>query len=221
MTKFPTESRQIEGLEGQGYESYRVGPTCSSPGCSKFADHAHHLFSRGMMGGAYDWVRLPDGTETGNTVPLCYHHHQRVTDNEVHITYETGKFLWEGQPLSWQPPVKEGTVASQLEPVEQAPEKPVCGECGRALPRPKLDTPIEEKKARKTWAVAVPYTHEEDGADTLDALLEAAREQMDTAGLNWGEGHKVKFHILTTALALFVQNGDAILSNEPVSAQSQ
>ena len=219
MGLFPTESRNVEGLTGEGYEKFKVGPSCSVPHCTRLTDHAHHLFSRAKMGGAFDWVRLPDGEEVGNLVPLCYRHHQNVTDNQVHITYEKGKFLWEGDPLSWQPPKKFGLATPELVPESLDPERldrPICESCGRLLPRVKLDGPEERKKPRKTWAVSVPYTLEENGADTLDALLDAARDEMDKAGLDWGEGHKVKFHILSTSLALFVQNATAILGSGPI-----
>lgn len=232
LTRFPTESRNVVGLEGEGYEKFKVGPSCSTPHCTRLTDHAHHLFSRALMGGPFDWVRLPDGEEIGNLVPLCYRHHNNVTDNQVHITYEKGQFLWEGEPLSWQPPKKgfaslvtTQLVDGSLDPesdgrpeLPDRPERPICDGCGRLLPRPKIETPPEDRKTRKTWAVSVPYTVQEDGADTLDALLEASRDEMEKAGLDWGEGHKVKFNILATVLALFVQNAQAILSNVPVSA---
>lgn len=221
MGLFPTESRDVVGLTVEdGYEPYRVPAYCSVPGCTHYSDHAHHLFSRGKMGGAFDYVRVPDGTEIGNLVPLCYRHHQEVTENKAHIVYRNGRFFWEGEPLVWQPPIiKRGDIVPDL-PVfehvaeERVTERPVCPTCHRLLPKPKLDTPLEPKKIRRTWAVSVPYTHEENGADTLDALLEAAREEMDTYGLNWGDGNRVKFHILATAMALFVQHARDILSDD-------
>lgn len=246
VTRFPTESRDVEGVAVDAdHPDYKVPSICGAPGCAKFSDHAHHLFSRGLMGGAHTWIRLPDGTETGNLVPLCYHHHEKVTNNEIHIMYENGSYIWDDGykllPMSWQPPRKPVYVdprelarskltvelpdpnkrlhlprkESGPPPEEQTTEteKPVCPSCGRSLPKPKLDTPSEEKKVRKTWAIAVPWTVEEDGADVLDALLEAAQEKMDAAGLDWGQGHKVKYYILATALGLFVQQADVILSD--------
>jgi hypothetical protein len=207
VTKFPTESRQVVGLEGEDYGAFKVGPTCSVPRCTRLTDHAHHLFSRGMMGGAFSWVLTPDGVEIGNLVPLCYRHHEQVTNNEIGITYQGGRFFWEGEPLTWQPPSKNGPEEVGTEPEE----RPICPGCGRRLPKPKIDSPTEEKKKRKTWAVSVPATVEEDGADVLDALLEAAREKMDEAGLDWGEGQK--YFVLSTALGLFVQHADLIMSN--------
>ncbi len=258
MTRFPTESRDVEGVPvDANHPDYKVPSICAAPGCAKFTDAAHHLFSRGLMGGAQTWVRLPDGAETGNLVPLCYHHHEKVTNNEIHIVYENGSYIWDDGfqllPLSWQPPRKpvyvdprevarkkldvvlpdpnarlhlppkvESTTFDPPKPAVEAieevareefpDEKPACPTCGRTLPRPKLDTPTEEKKVRKTFAVAVPWTIEENGADVLDALLDAARDKMDEAGLNWGDGHRVRYYVLSTALALFVTHADKILS---------
>lgn len=208
MTKFPTESRDVQGLEGDEYPDFKVGPVCAVPGCRRLTDHAHHLFSRGMMGGAFNWVLVPDGTEIGNKAPLCYRHHEQVTNNEIGITYQGGRFFWEGEPLSWQPPKKGGP--EEVSVTEQE-ERPVCPGCGRRMPKPRIDTPVEEKKRRKTWAVSVPATVEEDGADVLDALLESAREKMDAAGLDWGEGQK--YFVLSTALGLFVMHAEQVLSN--------
>lgn len=216
MTRFPTDTREVVGLEGPEYGSYKVGPTCAVPGCTKFADHAHHIFSRALMAGAYNYVRLPDGMEVGNLSPLCYIHHNDVTENRTRIRYENNKFYWDDGELlgllTEQPPRPFGRVVSPL--ARAGHERNVCDGCGRTLPKPKLpDEKIEAKKPRKTWAVAVPYTEEENGADTLDALLEAAREEMDKYGLDWGQGHRVKFHVLSTALGLFVTHADAILSD--------
>lgn len=228
LTRFPTESRDVDGLEVDAdHPDYKVPSICSAPGCSKFSDHAHHLFSRGLMGGAYTWVRFPDGHETGNLIPLCYHHHEKVTNNQVAIVYENGSYIWdegaELKPLSWQPPRKpvfndpRQQVKERLGITEAigSEAKPTCPSCGRTLPKQKLEgEEPEEKKIRKTWALAVPWTAEEDGADVLDALLQAATDKMDEFGLDWGSGHKVKYYQLSTALGLFVTHADMILSNE-------
>ena len=219
MAKFPTESRDVVGLKGDEYPSYKVPPHCARPGCTKYTDHAHHLFSRAKMGGAFDYVRTPDGTEIGNVVPLCFSDHELVTQNKVHITYKNGGFFWEGVPLAWQPPVvAKGFVPPEI--VQEVPDvpllskdRPVCLGCGRLMPRAIAAHKPEAKKPRKTWAVMVPYTVEENGASVLDALLIAAREEMDKHGLNWGDGHRVNYYVLTTVLGLFVQHADKILGD--------
>lgn len=212
MTRFPTETRQIEGIEGPAYE---IMGECACPGCDKPGAERHHLFSRGLMGGAYDWVRLPDGTEIANLVGLCNKHHRQVTENRVHITLHDGVFNWgKDGPLSYQPPCLDG----EREVVDTVPgtenTRPVCVTCKRPMPRPKIEgEKKEEKKPRSTWAVAVPIDQRENGAEVLDGLVAAAEEKMDQYGLNWGHGNRVMYFKLVTALALFVQHADDILSD--------
>lgn len=221
MTRFPTETRQIQGLEGPDYPSYNFpAPICANPDCENEATDRHHLFSRGLMGGAYDWVRLPDGTESGNIIGLCYLCHKKVTENKAQIIYQMGEFCWmvEGvlSDLRYQPPVRNlssGEVEAAGEPAPSPEARPVCPTCKRVIPRPRIKNPQEEKKPRKTWSVAVPYDIQEDGAEVIDQLLELAEEKMDKHGLNWSHGNRVVYYKLSAALALFVQHADDILSD--------
>lgn len=227
MTRFPTESRDVKGLSGEEWpqELPKVGPYCATPGCTRPADHAHHLFSRGMMGGAYNWVRLPDGNVTGNLVGLCFQHHEQVTNNEVTISWTDGEgFTWldptrPRQKLTTQPPFIETQGDPPAHVYEQdnghvhQDERQICPTCERPMPKPKLESDPEAPKERKTWAVSVPQEKWEDGADVLDELLEGIRDELDKAGLSYSEGKKVKYHILATALALFLQNADQVLSD--------
>lgn len=214
ITRLPTESRDYVGLEGPEYESYKVGPKCSVPGCTKFADHTHHIVRRSELGGPFLWVRMPDGVEIGNVTGLCWRHHDDVTVNSERITYVDGLYLWtDGTPLTQQPPMK-GFEREEIEHEHLTEEeRGVCPTCHRKLPKPKVETDQEEKKPRGTWAVAIPMDERENGADTLDALLEAARDELDKVGLSYGDGSKVKFYILSAALGLFVQHATEVLSN--------
>ena len=234
MTRFPTESRDVQGLSIEEWpvELPKVGPRCAVPGCTRAADHAHHLFSRGIMGGAFNWVRLPDGNVSGNLMGICASHHQLVTENKAVISYEDDGYYWTDayrpkEKLTQQPPLvlkkeMEELPSNGHHPVEEPGHivteqhhREICPTCERPMPKPKLDTDNEAEKPRerKTWAISVPADKWEDGADVLDVLLEAARDEMDKVGLSYGEGKKIKFAILSTALALFVNHAEQILAD--------
>lgn len=224
MTKFPTETRQVQGLEGEDYPRYELPTTvCANPECEYEATDRHHLFSRGLMGGAYDWVRLADGTETGNITGLCFLCHKKVTENKAHITYRDGQFFYDKYTLRYQPPKKisdsgEETATTALlgdnDPPSSPDARPVCPTCKRTIPRPRVKNKLEDKKPRKTWSVAVPYDIQEDGAEVIDQLLDICEEKMDKFGLNWSGGNRVIYYKLTAALALFAQHADEILSDD-------
>jgi len=113
------------GIIGYKGEKYKVGPTCAVIGCPKFADHAHHVFSRALMAGDFNWIRLHDGTDIGNLIPICHTHHDELTENKARIWIDDPEYTmyWDdmdpfskNQPLKWQPPkIKK----------EEQPEKPV------------------------------------------------------------------------------------------------
>lgn len=215
LTRIPTESWNLVGLSGPEYKSYKVGPTCSAPGCNRLADHSHHLVRRSFLGGPFEWVRMDDGVEIGNLAALCYSHHNDVTQGRTDITYDEGVFYWEdGRPLSPQPPMHG--IESDLgigHVLAEGHVREKCPTCNRVMPRPKIDTPTEEKKIRVSWAVGVPVTARENGADTLDELLEAARDEMSKKGWEYGDANTAKFFVLSHALAMFVTNADSILSD--------
>lgn len=85
-----------------------------------------------------------------------------------------------------------------------------CPTCLRPLPHKKEEH--EKARVRRTWSVTVPKDEREDGAETLDTLLEAARETMARAGLPYGAEETVKFFVLTAALGLFVQHAEDVLA---------
>lgn len=215
MTLSPTDSRNVVGLAGDAYPNFRVGPVCCAPDCSRFAEHAHHLWRRSQLGGPFDWVRLEDGTILGNKVPLCFDCHRRVTDNEVRIVWLHDKFWWcdhgvlliGDQAISPQPPIhgKPTSVTRHSAPDGPA-SNPTCSECGRSMPH-KHEGPKEPKRRRKTWSITVP-DDAEDGALVLDTLIEECRKL-------FGHGEEKNLRYITTvqALALVVQNGHVLVGD--------
>lgn len=216
------------GLEGPEYEKYKVGPVCSVPGCVRLSDHAHHVVRRSFLAGDYAWVRMPDKIEIGNLVGLCWRHHKDITENQEQITYDKGKFFWtDGVPLKTQPP--KHTVGDDIllpnipvlaeselgigHVLVEGHDPEICPTCKRRIPRPKIDTQMEEKKPRATWGIAIPVDARENGYQVLDELLEAAREKLDAAGISYGTSSKVRYHILTATLGIFVSNAEVILSD--------
>lgn len=221
MTRYPSENRVgNSGLEGEDYEPYELpSPYCANPECEFKATDRHHLFSRGLMGGAFDWVRLADGVETGNIIGFCWECHKKITENKVHINLNPKdyNFYWNDKLLRYQPPKKGEDAALLASPGEEsaaADARPVCETCKRPLPRPKIQgEKIEKRRIRKTWSVAVPLDEQEDGAEVIDGLLELAEEKLDKFGINWGHGNRVVYYKLTTILGLFCQHSDEILSD--------
>ena len=133
MTLLPLENRNIIALHGDKYPDYKVGPICSAPGCSKLADHAHHLWRRSFTAGACSWIKLPDDTVTGNLCGLCWRHHEEVTVNKAQIVWADG-FYWKElhgsmRQLDPQPPRYPNT---QMEEPQKASEGLTDGQIGRA-----------------------------------------------------------------------------------------
>jgi hypothetical protein len=52
----------------------------------------------------------------------------------------------------------------------------------------------------------------ENGAETLDEQLEAARREMAKAGLPYGDEAAARFFVLSTALGLFVMHAEDVLT---------
>lgn len=238
MTRLPTESRDYLGLNleyGDQYADYKVGPTCSVPGCARLADHAHHIVRRSELGGPFAWVRMPDGVEVGNLTGLCFNHHNEVTENKTQIRYVDGVFYWvvplgeptgdnflltqevDAHPLVPQPPTPgEEPGGFPLAPAVEAPEdtRPVCPGCGRKMPKPKIDSAREEKKPRGTWAIAIPMDERENGADVLDEMLEGIRDKLDATGMSYSEDSNAKYYILATGMGLLLQHFDHVVADE-------
>lgn len=216
MTKIPTESWDITGLDGEDFPPYRVAQPCAVPGCRRPVDHTHHIVRRSFLGGPFDWVRMPDGVEIGNLTGLCYLHHEDVTVNRTDVTYDDGVYYWKTAPLDPQPPLNKLTptaVAVHAHSNDMPHDREVCPTCKRKMPKEKIETPEEDKKPRATWAVSVPMEERENGADVLDELLEAARDKLDDAGISYSTSTKAKYHVLALSLGLFIQHFDSIASD--------
>jgi len=225
VTRLPTESRNYRGLgpdDGEEYIDYKVGPLCSVPGCARLADHGHHLVRRSELGGPYFWVRMPDGNDVGNVTALCFSHHNDVTENRSHIQYADGIFYWcddethdRAKELVPQPPhlhTDDETIAV-LSGDSVIEEREVCPGCGRKLPKPKIETPQEEKKPRGTWAIAIPMDERENGANVLDEMLETIREKLDSVGVSYSEASNAKYYVLSTGMGLLVQHFDSVVAD--------
>jgi hypothetical protein len=222
--------------------AYNLNVVCAAPGCDQPAQDPHHLWRRSFLAGAYDWVQIPElEVAVGNVVGLCRFHHDQIEGGSAWITLERGHFYWTtllsaAQELVWQPPVRvlngadivvpedvaEAETAAHEEywreddlahPLAKESEPGICPSCKRPLPHPKIDGPPQAKRPRRTWSVTVPKDERENGADVLDELLSASREQMATLGLPYGETDSVKYFVLPSALAMFVQHADQMMGD--------
>jgi hypothetical protein len=225
MTKAPDEDRRIEAIDGPRYS---LNVICPVPGCNDSRSlQRHHLWRKSDVIGDRWWVKTSDDKLHGNCVKVCRFHHREITDNIARIAYEDGLFYWqdilsEPQLLDWQPPSEfpvgddpdvvlvEKLGADHVLAPGHSPD--VCPTCLRKLPQPKSENP-EEKKVRKTWSVAVPLDHWEDGAQVIDTLLDEAHVELNKLGLPFGEGRVVKYYILAAALGMFVTHADSIMSD--------
>lgn len=224
MTLLPHENRDVRGLEGPEFPAYKVGPVCCAPGCSRYADHPHHLWRRSALGGAFSWVELWDHTIVGNVVPLCARCHQDVTEGRVWMRYEEDgkKVVWDDNSVKFpaaifpQPPRMGATLTPAEKPFLGPASRVMCPGCGRALPHESDEKkPRDMSRRRKTWVVSVPDDAREDGALVLDTLLDECRDLFQH-----GEDRNVRYFTLVQALALVVQNGHLMLSDEPSPANS-
>lgn len=215
MTKIPLEDRAVTGQEGPSYD---LNFMCAAPGCDQLGTETHHIWRRSFLIGDYAWVQLPDGRLLGNLVRLCNFHHRQITVNAAWINFEDDQFFWTdminaSQPLSWQPPWadldKPVVAPNPPEEKTEASHDGSCPTCHRPLPHAKSDA--EPVRVRRTWSITVPMDERENGAETLDALLEAAREEMAKAGLPYGDEAAVRFFVLSGALGLFVAHAEEVL----------
>lgn len=228
MTRLPAENRDVEGLEYDlGYPKYKVGPLCSAPGCSRLADHAHHIWRRSFLAGDYGWVALWNGVIVQNLTGLCWRHHELVTVNKASIELFGAAFVWieaesplngiqlDPQPLFWESQSLNGdavfTPVTSDGPKEHvhgpgAVEK--CPTCSRALPRERLSKEDEVKRPREKWSITVPKDERENGADVLDVLTVECQKLFGHA-----ETKKMRYFTLVQALALVVQHGEQMMGD--------
>ena len=237
MTLSPSEDRRSEGLDGPHYPLNQI---CFVPGCmDRKTLQRHHFWRKSDVIGDKWWVKLSDGEIRGNCGRVCAHHHRDLTDNIAHVAYHEGQFWWKdiiSEPLllDWQPP-GEAVYEELREPAKPSGkdddlalaeklgaahallpshDPDICPTCLRKLPRPKEERSPEAPKLRKTWSVAVPMDHWEDGAEVIDTLLREAHTELNRRGLPYGEGKTVRYYILTAALALFVTHAEELMSDE-------
>lgn len=228
MTRLPTESRAVRGIDG---ELYKLNFVCAKPDCTEQATDPHHLWRRSELIGPHNYVYIEDDSViVGNVVGLCQAHHHAVTVNAAWITWHEGHykgFFWNdmlttAEPLSFQPPIRL-VDESFPTPPEKNGDEPVtqervthermdgtCPTCLRPLPHPKAAH--EPKRERRTWSITVPKDSRENGAETLDTLLEEARREMARAGLPYGDEDAARFFVLSQALGLFVTHAEDVLS---------
>lgn len=215
MTRLPAEPQAMEAMTGERFPDYKCKSMCARPGCSKFADHAHHIVRRSFIG-KVSWVRYDNGDIVGNLVGLCFKDHEEITLGRSKIIYDmrlhrfdwcdmaAGDWVSKGA-LYPQPPV-HGHAHEEDEPkgIEGPGSSLICPGCKRPIPQ-KRETgeEVEPPKRRKTWTVQVPNEATEDGALVLDTLIEecAALFHRDMSQ------SKLRYYVLAQALALVIQNG--------------
>lgn len=209
---------------------YTLNLICAHPFCLERATERHHVWRRSLLGGAFDWVELPDGGQIGNLVGFCHEHHRLLTDDEAKLSLEgVGVLAWISDsmqvlPLTFQPPfLPPIDELLQADPeFRNTPKKTgaildnECPSCGRPLPHPKIEREpddFEEPRPRRSWTITVPVDQRENGAAILDALVEGCREALDRAGISYSPGPKTKFAVTSSSLALFLQHFDEIVSD--------
>lgn len=234
MTRLPHENRDVRGLDvsdGPQFINYKVGPLCSVPGCSRLADHSHHIWRRSFVIGDKPWVILWDLTITGNLTALCYRHHQEVTENKAIIRWSGLAYTWEDSVvtsvhLDPQPPIlftaRTGkdlvsNVTSRIFPERETlavrdlfpdlPHEHVGPGAVEKCPTcsralPRPESKREGPRTRKAWTVSVPVDERENGADVLDTLL---TECAKIFGHDETKG--ARYFTVAQALALVVQHG--------------
>lgn len=233
MTKRPIESHDVEGFDGPAYD---LNILCAAPGCLERADDTHHVWRRSFLGGPFTYVKLPDDSTLGNIIGLCRKHHIQVTDDAAWITWENSQLCWTTDnqvtlPLAFQPPHALGEVRTP--PSELIPEAALdstlddvlttdltqtvvheneCPTCHQPFPKPKVERQKEEKRPRRTWSITVPVDQRENGAETLDTLLEEARLEMAKAGIAYGGDDSTRWAVLAGALGLFITHFDTIVA---------
>lgn len=185
MTLPLVDTWQVRGVKGK---PYTVGPKCSNPTCSRWAEHAHHMVRRSQLGGDFNYVEI-DGKIHPNLCGLCPQCHDDITGrtggHKAAIRLIDGIFYWtaieqtpSGQvvylpflPLDPQPPDPEQTQRASTHTADSEH----CPFCGQTRRRRSTSTPAEVagRRRRKSWTIKVP-DDTEDGAGILDALIDDA-----------------------------------------------
>jgi hypothetical protein len=227
VTLAPMDSWQVRGVAGPKITA--GSSRCSAPDCGKWAEHAHHLWRRSMLGGPFSWVELPDGTVVCNLTGLCADHHDEVTGRigghkSAIRRDEYGVFWWcalldshnnlieyaEIGPLDPQPPTRDMPVAS---PATRGSEDS-CSTCGQPLARRRPATPTAgRRRVRKTWPVKIPADAEENGAEVLDTLTEDLAPLLGLQPDRNGSYASARYFVLAPALYYVHQHRDEFVAS--------
>jgi hypothetical protein len=198
-------------LGGHDWEDHQFADTATCRRCGLTVTNVERAST--LYGGA-----LPDCSSSfivGNLMPLCWKHHQQITENRARIVWDEQqhRFFWQqgDQILDVaQPPSLE--TARSTKPELDSEKRDECPTCHRRMPVV-YDRAREGKRPRKTWTITVPADSREVGADVLDVLLEGARLILDDRGLSYGEDRGVRYFVLSTALGIFVAHAEDILGD--------
>ena len=237
MTLLPHPNQSVRGVKlGAKVAPIRVGPKCANPDCTRWADHAHHIWRRSFLAGDFAWVELWDGTVIGNLTGLCFACHDDITVNRARIVLESGPgdwvFHWVDPngvfrgPLRPQPPRPESAPSPDTEDLNGAMqlttdgrevahthvvdgEEVVCPTCKRRKnpARKKSDLPPGEKRKRARYVVMVPKDSQEDGFEVLETLVASAAEVI-------GRETQPAYFTLVEALAFFLQHSHLLHREE-------
>lgn len=206
MTLIPFQNHsEIKAAEGV---AYKVEAYCAHPECGKFSDHAHHVVRRSFIGGDVAWVEYKSH-KIQNIVPLCWGHHEEITQNKAFLFWheDTLSFWWYDQqdeePAKQVGPLSYAAMEEHVGPASKR-KCPACGRPAKKEPEEKT----EETRQRRTWAITVPNDERENGAETLDTLMQECRDLF-----GHDESKRVRFFTLTQALALVVQNGHKLMAD--------
>lgn len=155
MTLPPVESKQVRGVDGP---PLLVNDVCGHPECDEPASERHHIYSRGLLKGAYDWWSFKDtDVRYPNVIGLCGKHHLDVTGGigghraAIMLELDKGYYWYVPSDMGWR---RLGPLRPQ--PVEDHvhDDPDTCPTCGRRKERkPKLPPgpPREKTKAVITF----------------------------------------------------------------------
>lgn len=215
MTLLPTDPVRIRRAPADIQPIDEFPNECSNPACNNQPQDMHHIVRRSYAGNN-TWVMI-DNTIIPNVCGLCRPCHDLLTLNKARIVYEAGDYYWSDDKngifaqLSPHPTYPADKPGVSFGTKNYSPQTGVCPTCERPLPKPREEQ--EPTRERRTWTVTVPKDKRENGAEVLDTLLEEIRLEFSKAGLEYGEAPKVRYFILSTALGLFVQSAQQILSD--------
>ncbi len=211
---------------------YKVGPYCAKPGCRHFADHAHHIFRRSMLAGAFPWVAI-DGVRRGNLTGLCASCHDDITGKvgghraAIRLDVASGVFWWceitEDErsldfhrvgPLDPQPPTPETLSERALgQGSDESEHCPLCGQTKRRHGA-RSAGPLEPRRRRKSWTVSVPDDAER-GADILDTFVDEVALMLGAG--DWAERNR-RYWALVHTLAWVMQRREEFARDIKVAA---